>query len=263
MVPGDLLQAPGDGARALKRRRKVHVRDVSRDELVEGDVLPGEDRHGGDDHDRAEHALQLRAAAGAADALHQHAGPRARARAAPAPTPPSTRARSRPTGPTLPDGDHGSEDGAGAGGVEEAERAADEESRQESVAGVLGPETGDPRQRRLHARGDVGDHQRQPEGEQDEDGEVAQRVVAEAHAADDVREPYDRDREGHRQSEDDPEWPASASDTARRQERWEHGQHARRKRRARPGEEREREQDDHGFCMWSPAGGEIVTRDGG
>jgi hypothetical protein len=124
---GQLVEAFGHAVRALKARGDVHVRDVLGDELVEVDVQADRDREPRDDHDRAEAALDRRAAAGAARAVHQR----------------TTAQRKREQDDCRPgrvgdredhraaaggtDRDHRREHRAGAGRVDKAERSPDDE----------------------------------------------------------------------------------------------------------------------------------------
>ncbi len=244
-VAVDLVQPPGDAARALERRGQVDVRDVLRDELVEVDVEVRQDRDRRQDHDRAERALQQRSPPGAAHAVEQPpAAERQREQHERRAERVGDRDRDRPAARGA-DRDHRGEDRARARRVDEAERAADEQSREEAVAARARAEARQARERRLDPIGDAGHEQRDAEREQHDDRDVAQRVRAEADAVDDLRDADDRHRERDRQSEHDAERPPSAADAAGRQQRREHGQHARRQGRAGAGEDGEADQDDH------------------
>ncbi len=154
-VAADFVQVLGDRFRALERCREVDVGDVLRDELVEVDVEVGQDRDRREDHDHAERALEQRAAAGLANAVEQ----------APAAERQSEQhdGRAERVGDRdhdrfsagRADRDDGREDRAGAGGVDEAERAADEQAGEEPVAARSRPEARQARERRLDPVGDA------------------------------------------------------------------------------------------------------------
>ena len=145
------------------------------------------------------------------------------------------------------DRDDGRQDRSGAGGVDEPERGADEQPGGEPVAARVRAEARQPRHTRLQAVGEPRHDQRQAGDEQHRDGEIAQRVRAEADAADDLGDADDRDRERDDQPEHDPQRSAPAADPAGRQQRGQHRQHARGQRGAGPGEDGEPDQDDHLF----------------
>ena len=207
----DFVQMPGHGRRALEAGREVHVGDVFGDELVEVDVQVGRDRQPRDDHDHAEPALHRRPAPGAADLLH-HAAAAERERE-------QHRGGARGVGEGDQDRfsrhgadrDHGREDRARTGCVDEAERSADEHPGEEAVAAGLRPEAGHARQRRLQTGADGGAHQREAEHDQHRDGQVSQRVAAQPDPADDVGDADDRDRERDRQTQHDPQRPAPSA----------------------------------------------------
>ncbi len=154
------------------------------------------------------------------------------------------RHRDRPTGRRAHRDDRG-EDRPGARGVDEAERGADEQAGGEPVAPGARPVPRQAGERRLEARGDAREQQRDPEPGEHDDREHAQRVRAEPDAADDLGDPDDRDRERDRQAEDDAERPPSAARAGGREHRREHRQDARAEGRAGTGEEGEPEQEEH------------------
>jgi hypothetical protein len=146
------------------------------DELVEVDVEVGRDRDGGDDHDRAERALQRRAAAGPANALEQ-APPAEREREQHERRAERVGERDHDRFPArCADRDHGGEDRARARRVDEAERAADEHPRPEALAARARAEACEARQRCLDPLAEPRHEQRRAEHEQHDDRDVAQRV---------------------------------------------------------------------------------------
>ena len=113
------------------------------------------------------------------------------------------------------DRDHGRKYRAGARRVNEAERRADEEARGEAVATSAGAEAREHRQRALEALRDLRHDQRDAEKQQHDNRHVAQQIVAEPDAVDDLGDADDRDREGRRQAEDDADRPPPATGAAR------------------------------------------------
>ena len=158
----------------------------------------GDDRERREDHDHAERALQQRPATGAAHAVEQRRPPSVkRQQHEPGAERVGERDRHRaPAGGA--DRDHGREDRAGAGRVDEPERGADEQARAEAVPGRARTERGQAREPRLQPIADRRHEQHDARGEQHDHGDVAQRVRAEPDAADDLGDPDDRDGERDR-----------------------------------------------------------------
>ncbi len=132
-VAGDLVQAAFDRVGFLEAGGEVDVGDPFRDLLVEADVEVRDDRERREDHDHAERALQQRPATGPAHAVEQGATTeRQPEQDDPGPERIGDRHRDRaPAGGA--DRDHGREDRAGAGGVDEPERGAHEQPRAKTV----------------------------------------------------------------------------------------------------------------------------------
>ena len=129
---------------------------------------------------------------------------RRRAAGAPAPSPRRRPARRSRCGPTLPGWPTPTprrrESGPRRGRRQSRaqRRAAGRRPARRRVRRRAGPEPGQPRERRLDARGQRGDEQRQPEAEQHEDGQGANGPVGQPDAVDQRGEGHDGERErGH------------------------------------------------------------------
>ena len=141
--------------------------------------------------------------------------------------------------------DHRGEDRARAGRVDKAERGADPEAGHEPVPGRSWAEASQTRQGALDPRRRRRDDQQEAEGEQEQHGERAKRVLAETDTGQQLRQPRHGESEAQRQPEDDTERTPATAARARRQDRRQDRQHARRHRRAGSGDRREDHQQRH------------------
>ena len=244
---GALLQAAG---RVGQERGEVVGQ-----RLLEAQVDAREHEHRGEQHHRAEAALQPAAAAACAHALDD--APAAERQAE------QHERRAEPVGDRHrddlrrrarrgADGDDRGEDRAGARRVDEAERAADRQPRPEAVGVAARREALQERQAQLEPVRRGRDEQRDAEQREHDDRRGAQDAVADPDAVDDRGDADDRDDVRERQPGDDPDRPPPAAGAAGRQQRGEDRQHARRDRGGGAGEEGEGEQEDHRVRVSSP-----------